>query len=256
MRSAYTALAAHKFTTIAGTLVFFLILSLVPFVFWLTLLFGTSALDAASLTGLGLFGWAEDLLLFLKENAAENTTGASIVFLATTFWSSTGFFYHLRRSGEIIYDYKAEKHGWKVRIAAVLYTAAVLLFFAAAGAILLVAGIASRFLPAWLSYPVWYLLALLLGFFSAWILNTYLCPYRCRPGDTALGSFLTALAWLVASGVFAVFLNFGNKEQLYGALTLVVVFLIWLYWMMICLTAGAVFCRMRMDERRLGHKTL
>ena len=202
----YRTLVAHKFTTLADTLVFFLIVSLVPFLFWLTLLFGTSALDAASLSGLGLFDWAEDLLVFFKENAAENTAG-------------------------------------------------VMLFFAAAGAILFVAGVASRFLPPWISYPVWYLLALLLGFFAAWILNTYLCPYKCRPSDTALGSFLTAIAWLVASGAFAIYLNFGNKEQLYGALTLVVVFLIWLYWMMICLTAGAVFCRVRMGEKK-EHKEL
>ncbi len=254
-RTAYGTLAKHRYTTVAGTLVFFLILSLVPFLFWLTLLFGSSALDAASLSGLGLFDWAEDLLVLLKENAAENAAGASIIFLATTLWSSTGFFYHLRRSGEIIYGCERTKHGWKVRLAALFYTLGILLFFAAAGAILFVAGVASRFLPPWLSYPVWYLLALLLGFFAAWILNTYLCPYKCKPSDTALGSFLTAIAWLIASGAFAVYLNFGNKEQLYGALTLVVVFLIWLYWMMICLTAGAVFCHERMGEQR-EHKQL
>ncbi len=256
VRSAYRILAEHRYTTVAGTLVFFLILSLVPFLFWLTLLFGSSALDAATLSGLGLFDWAEDLLIFLKENAAENAAGASVIFLATTLWSSTGFFYHLRRSGEIIYGYERTKHGWKVRLAALLYTFGVLLFFAAAGAILFVAGVASRFLPPFISYPVWYLLALLLGFFAAWILNTYLCPYKCKPSDTALGSFLTAIAWLIASGAFALYLNFGNKEQLYGALTLVVVFLIWLYWMMICLTAGAVFCRTRMGEQSLPHKEL
>ena len=41
-RAAWSVLSAHRFTTIAGTLVFFLIMSLVPFVFWLTLLFGGS----------------------------------------------------------------------------------------------------------------------------------------------------------------------------------------------------------------------
>ena len=37
---AYRILVAHKYTTVAGTLAFFLVLSVVPFFFWLTLLLG------------------------------------------------------------------------------------------------------------------------------------------------------------------------------------------------------------------------
>lgn len=255
LKGAYAVLAEHKYTTIAGTLVFFLIMSLVPFTFWLTLLFGRT-FDAEEVLNLGLFGWARDLLSFLIHNAEGATAGVSVIFLATTLWSSTGFFYHLRRSGEIIYSYKRKKHGWKVRLSAAALTLFVLIFFAAAGA--LIAGVAflARRLPLWLGYPAVYAVVLVTGFFAAWLLNAYICPYRCKPRDTVMGSLYTALAWLVASVIFSIYLNFSNGERLYGALSLVIVFLLWLYWMMICFTSGVIYNCRRMEVRGLEHKKL
>ncbi len=253
---AFSVLAARKYTTVAGTLTFFLIMSLVPLSFWLVLLFGNSALDEEQIMSLELFGWARELLVYLKNNAMGAATGASALFLVTTLWSGTSFFYHLRRSGEILYDYRRKKHGWKVRLSAVLITFGVLAFFAAAGAALLGMNYVGRFLPGWLFYPALYSVVLFFGFLAAWILNAYICPYRCKPGEILPGSFLTALAWLVASGAFSVYLHFTDQERLYGALSLLIIFFLWLYWMMICFTAGVVFNRYRMDLRNLEHKTL
>ncbi|MDE7158107.1 MAG: hypothetical protein K2N74_00875, partial [Clostridiales bacterium] len=56
-RAAYAALVDYRYTTMAGTLVFFLIMSLVPFLFWLTMLFGNAGLD--EIYELELFGWAK-----------------------------------------------------------------------------------------------------------------------------------------------------------------------------------------------------
>lgn len=253
---AYGVLAEHKFTTIAGTLVFFLIMSFVPFSFWLALLFGRAGLDTDQILELELFGWAKELLAFIKNNAEGATSGASVFLIATTLWSSTGFFYHLRRSGEIIYRYRRKKHGWKVRLSAVILTFVLLIFLAAAGAALIGVILAAKYLPRALYYFTVYSLALCFGFFAAWILNVYICPYRCKPYETVTGSLLTALAWLIASVAFAVYLTFSNHERLYGALSLVIVFLLWLYWMMICFTAGVIFNKYRITARDKEHKTL
>ena len=40
LKEQYQILAEKKYTTIAGTLVYFLIMSITPLAFWLTLLFG------------------------------------------------------------------------------------------------------------------------------------------------------------------------------------------------------------------------
>lgn len=256
IKRAHAALSERKYTTVAGTLVFFLIMSLVPFSFWLVLLFGSAGLHVDEILSLKIFDWAKDLLLFLGENAAGATTQVSVFFLITTLWSSTSFFYHLRRSGEILYDYRRNKRGWRVRLGAVLLTFCVLLFFAAAGGILVWVNYFARLLPRPFFYLSVYPVLLVLGFFAAWLLNHYVCPYRCKPLDTALGSFYTALAWLAASLAFSLYLRFSNQERLYGALSLVIVFLLWLYWMMICFTAGVVYNRHRMKVREMAHKTL
>lgn len=255
IKRAYATLAEHKFTTIAGTLVFFLIMSLVPFLFWLVLIFGRSV-DTERIFDLELFDWAKDLVTFFRDNAEGATAGVSVLFLATTLWSSTGFFYHLRRSGEIIYNYRRKKNGWKVRLSAAVFTLLLLLFFAAAGSVLIGANFFARSLPKWLFYLTIYSLVLTFGFFAAWMLNAYICPYRCKPSDTVVGSCITALSWLIFSAAFAVYTRFANPERLYGALSLFIVFLLWLYWMMICFTAGVVYNRRNMSVRELEHKKL
>ena len=128
--------------------------------------------------------------------------------------------------------------------------------FAAAATVLVSATVLGRGLPKPLYYFSVYALVFVMGFFAAWLLNAYICPYRAKPLDTVLGSLLTAAAWLFASGAFSIYLNFSNPERLYGALSLFIVFLLWLYWMMICFTVGVVFNRHRIKVRELAHKTL
>ena len=255
-KGAYGVLAEHRYTTIAGTLTFFLITSLVPLLFWLALLFGKSGLSANEIFELDLFDSARDLLLYLNAHATDAATGASIFLLATTLWSSTGFFYHLRKSGEILYNYRRKKHGWKVRLSAVALTFAVLLFLAFSGGIIVGANIMTGNLPAFLKYITVYTLVLVLGFLAAWLMNAYICPYRARPAQTVVGSALTAAAWFIASVAFSVYLRFANPQKLYGALSLVIVFWLWLYWMMICFTAGVVFNSAQMQRRGLKEKKL
>ena len=250
LRAALRIFSHHRATTIAGTLVFFLIMSLVPFLFWLTLLFGGTEGMLEQVLELELFGWARDLLLFLKDNAQGATAGANIFLLATTLWSSSAFFYHLRRSGEIVYHERFARKGWRVRVNAIAMTVAVMLLFALSGGVMVFLSLITRRLPRPVGYVVLYAALLLFGFLAAWLLNVYVCPYAHRAGQLAFGSFLTSLAWLLASGAFSVYLMFGSKEKLYGALTLIIVFLLWLYWLMICFVAGVIFSKHRMKMPR------
>ncbi len=254
-KKAYRVLAAHRYTTIAGMLTFFLIMSFVPFLFWLLLLLGRAGIRAEDILEFELFGWAKDFLLLVIRQAEEaEGSGVGIVFLLTTLWSGSAFFYHLRKSGEILYDFKRVSGGWKVRISAILLTLAVLIFFVAAIGIILSSAVFAKRFPPVFFYLTVYSVITLTGIFAAWILNSYILPYHTKPTDTLPGSLLTAAAWLVASTVFLVYYKFSNKEKLYGAMSLLVVFLLWLYWMMICFTAGAVFNRYRMRKRALKKK--
>ena len=216
--------SAHRITTIAGALAFFLILSLVPLCFWLILLFGKTGVTAEDLLSFELFGWARDFIGFLQANAQGATAGASVFLIATTLWSGSSFFYHLRRSGEIVYGERRLMRGWKLRIAAIAMTLVLLLAAAAAGAAFVALGVFARFFPKWLYYLLQYAAVLALGFLLAWGLNLYVCPRRGCAKTLAAGSALTAAAWLVASAAFNVYAMFSAPERLYGALALVIVF--------------------------------
>lgn len=236
-------LADNRFTTIAGTLVFFLVLSMVPLLFFLTLIFRGS-ISTEQLFELELFDWAKGLIGYLNTHAEGASAGAGILFLTTTFWSATGFFYHLRRSGEIICKIRHGQQGWKLRISAVVFSIVMILFLAFSGSVIIGANLLTRSLPSWISWLVVYSVVMVFGFFGAWALNAYACPYRATPSKTAAGSALTAASWLIASVIFRVYLLLASPDKLYGALSAVIVFLLYLYWLMICFTSGMI-CNFR-----------
>ena len=80
----YEVLAEKKYTTIAGMLVYFLIMSITPFAFWLTLLFGKLEIDTESVLSLPVFESVQDILLYIRSEAMNATAGASIFLIATT----------------------------------------------------------------------------------------------------------------------------------------------------------------------------
>ena len=253
VKNAYAALADNKFTTIAGTLVFFLVLSLVPLLFFLTLIFGDK-ISAEQLFELELFEWGKGLIGYLDTHATGASAGAGVLFLATTFWSATGFFYHLRRSGEIICGIEKGKSGWRLRLSAVVFSILTILFVALTGGVIIGANLLTRSLPSWLSWIIVYTVLTVFGFFIAWVLNIYACPYRITPAQTAAGSAITALSWLGAAMLFRLYLVFSSPEKLYGALSAVIVFLLFLYWLMICFTAGMIFNFRKMRSRMHSEK--
>ena len=89
----YNLLSIKKYTTVAGTLVFFLIMSIVPLSFWLTLLLGKMPIDIDKFLSLPVFEGVKDVLSYVQKEAQSATAGASIVLLVTTLYSSTTLFF-------------------------------------------------------------------------------------------------------------------------------------------------------------------
>jgi hypothetical protein len=55
-----------RYTTISGTLVFFLILSIVPLTFWLSLLFGKLPIDVENIFDLAAFEPVRKILGYIR----------------------------------------------------------------------------------------------------------------------------------------------------------------------------------------------
>lgn len=238
----YDVLARKKYSTLAGTFVYFLVMSVMPFSVWLTILFGRMNLPVERVLEMPVFASVEGVLKFIRREAVLAQKGASIVLLFTSLYSATGLFYHMRRGGEIIYGYTRKKSGWRVRASALLFSFAVMLASAlllavfAGGAVLF-----AKLFSGWLLFVCDYFLLLSLSFFLVLMLNAYVCPYKVKIGEIVKGTLFTVAAWAAALAGFAVYLKFGNTGRLYGAISAAFVFLLWLYVLMTCFVAGVAF---------------
>lgn len=258
VRSAYGYLASKKYTTLAGTMAFFLVLSIVPFLFWLTLIFGKLNINYDEIFDLEIFSGIREFLFYLRDSAKSATVGASIILLATTLYSSTNLFYHMRRSGEIIYDYKRKKGGVILRLSALaLIFIVMLLLLADAIFFLLCNALLRRAFPSFFAQLGIYAILAVLAFVFIVLLNLYVCPYRVHFANVIWGSLITLFIGGLASFGFTIYLTFGSVERLYGAVALFIVFLLWLYVLMICFVTGVIFnCYLieRDKKLRIRHK--
>ena len=251
LKSKYDLLSVKKYTTLAGTLVFFLITSIVPLSFWLSLVIGRLPINLDELLRLSVFSSVKNILLYVQKEAANATAGVTVVLLVSTLYSSTNLFYQMRRSGEIIYEYPRPKQGLKLRVGALvllLVFMLIMLIFV----LLLALGtfLFSELLPSAWETALDYLLLGALAFALALLLNMYICPYKAKPRYFMGGAALTVAAWAVAVLGFAAYLKISNMEKLYGALSTVIVFLLWLYILMLCFISGVIFNSERIIAER------
>lgn len=229
----------RRFSTIAGTLVYFLLMSIAPFILWLTLIFGSGKLDAILENDL-LEGIAP-FLRYLTSSAESAASGVSFFFLATTLYSSTNFFYHLRRSGEIVYESDKVKGGLKLRLISLLLIAATIIFVA----VLAAAGVVgTRFLERYfnkiISGIIQFAVLSALLFVVSLILNLFACPFKARIKNILPGCLITAGLWIIFMLAFGLYTHFSSPERLYGKIAAVIIFLIWCYVMACCFVLGMV----------------
>ena len=98
----------------------------------------------------------------------------------------------------------------------------------------------SRILPqAWERLADYVLLAAV-AFFLVLLLNMYICPHKAKVRHFLLGTIFTVVAWVGAVIGFSVYLKISNVRRLYGALSTLIVFFLWLYILMICFIIGVI----------------
>ena len=226
-------------------------MSIVPLAFWLTLLVGKLPINANEVLQLPVFESVKNVLVYVQKEAGNATTSASLILLITTLYSSTNLFYQMRRSGEIIYEYRRHKRGFRLRIGAIalmfIVMAMIIVFLILFG---LGTFLFSRYITGIWERIADYALLSVLAFGLALLLNAYICPYKTELKSFLPGTFITVFAWAIAVAGFSVYLNLSNMDKLYGALSAVIVFLLWLYVLMICFIVGVIFNSERIVAER------
>lgn len=228
-----------RFSTIAGTLVYFLLMSLTPFLLWLTLVGANMNLNGFFSNE--LFNTVRPVLHYMKSSAESAAGGAGIIFLLTSLYSATNFFYHLRRSGEIVYSSAKTEGGIKLRIKSlILIITFFALVFVLAGVSFLGTWFLDKFMPYYFSDIISYTFIAAVALLVAVVLNFFACPYKLKFSDVLSGSLLTTALWLVIASGFSVYMHFASPERLYGKLAFLIVFLLWSYVMMCCFVIGII----------------
>ena len=189
-----------------------------------------------------MFESISPFLHYLKSSAESAASGAGIVLLLTTLYSSTNFFYHLRRSGEIIYNSSRVKGGIKLRLASlVLIFATITLLAILAAFIVTGTWVLERLLPYYLSETIIYTFITAAAFGVAGVLNLFACPYKLKLSEVIPGSLLTTAFWLSILVGFTIYMRFANPEKLYGKIAFIIIFLLWCYVMMSCFVIGVIY---------------
>lgn len=241
LKSKYDLLSVKRYTTLSGTLVFFFIMSIVPLSFWLSLLLGKLPIQATQIFDLPVFDSVKNVFEYIQTEAQNATAGASVFLMVTTLYSSTNFFYQMRRSGEIIYGFSKKKLGLKVRLSALfLFFAIIFLIVTAFTLFALCMYLVYKLLPLNLGRIADYALLLALSFLFVLLLNVYVCPYKKPVKSFIRGSLWTVGAWAVAVVGFSLYLKWSNMDRLYGALNTIIVFLLWLYVLTIGFVTGVI----------------
>jgi membrane protein len=216
---------------------------------------------------LGLFGAFDDLQAFLgtvapgavldaidlaEENAQGSGGSAAAVILGTALavWAASGAMGAVIKAVNRAYDRRETRPFWRIRLTALVLV--ILTGITTAGVFMLIvfggplgqaiadqAGLGNAFETLWsvIRWPIAFLTILL--FFA---LTYYLAPDTQQRNWRWLspGSVVGSVAWLVLSGLFALYTSFASSySETYGSLAGGIVLLLWLNYSAYALLYGA-----------------
>lgn len=199
-------------------------------------------------------GSAADFVRTLIDQAQANQTGAgigAIVGIAIALWSASTYVAAFMRASNVIYGIGEGRPIWKtvpirvgVTIMAVVLLLASAVIVVVSGPIAVqigdVLGAGDTALLVWriAKWPVLLIIVSVLLAILFWA-----SPNAKQSGVkwVSPGGVIAVLIWLVASGLFAVYVaNFSSYDKTYGSLAGIVIFLVWLWLSNIAVLLGAV----------------
>ena len=243
--------STKKVGTLAGSLVFFSLIGIVPITYIFSLVF--SFLGAEIHVVGNLFSYKEFTIIsnYLIDTALKLGAKGNIFAFCVALYSSANIFYHLKLSGQIIYNYTATNNIF-VRIKSIIITfISVCLIALVIVFILAVIPLYTNLLDYKISILINALIAVVFVFILAIMVNFYICPFKLRLFEVVKGGFYTTLFCFFATLLFFVFIrNFANYDEIYGQIATIIVFLSWLYLMIKGFLDGVTINVYFMGKRR------
>ena len=183
----------------------------------------------------------------------ENKSGGLVLIVLgflLALWTTTGAMNALMRGLNRVYGRKETRSFVKQRLAALTILVCLLLAFALSVGLLVMGPVISKELGEALGLEgvfgwIWWTAEwpiLLLGLLFVFAAVLYLGPNVAHPRWRFLtpGSVVAVAVWLIASGLFAVYVSlFGSYNKAWGSLAAVIILLTWLWLSALALLLGA-----------------
>jgi membrane protein len=208
---------------------------------------------------------ARDLFQSSIENitASEGAAGlALLIGIAGALWSASGYVGGFSRASNTIYEVDEGRPFWKLKPIQIAITAGMIVLLALCGLAVIVTGpvaeevgklvgLEDTAVAVW-DVAKWPVIAVIV--ITMFAVLYWAAPNVKQPAFRWItpGGILAVVLWLVASGLFALYVaNFSSYNATYGALAGVIVFLIWLWLTNVAILLGAEFNSELEREREL-----
>ncbi len=242
----------------AAALTYYAVLSIFPGLLVVVSLLGLIGKSATQplITNLGNAapGAVRQIFLHAVSNLQKGHTTAGIaviVGIAAALWSASSYIAAFMRASNVVYDVPEGRPFWKTTPIRIGVTVVIMVMLVVSAVMVVVTGglarhvgqvlgIGSVAITVWdvAKWPVLLLIVSLMFAILYWI-----SPNAKRGFQwVSPGGVLAVVVWLVASGLFGVYVaNFSHYNRTYGSLAAVIIFLLWLYITNIAILLGAEF---------------
>lgn len=244
----YKKLVKKSYSTLSGAIAFFLIINGGSIAY--LLLFLSKILNFTIVVS------NDTINNFIRgiEVNTDTSNVFAIFFLITSIYGASSLFFHLIKSGEIIYEENNAKFTVIKRLSAIIFLTATL-FIIESVIILIFLGnnIFKNVLWNILKYIIFFAVPYLI----AVCINFFITPHSVKFVDINTGAIITTVFWYIITICFALYISiFKNFKAIYGALSFFIVFMIWIYLLAQGLVIGIIinFYKKEKNTRLLLNK--
>ncbi|MFI3252431.1 MAG: YihY/virulence factor BrkB family protein [bacterium] len=223
----YKKISSKSYSTLAGSIAFFLIVNGGSVFFLINNICNVLGYEMINYIDIDyLPDQLNELINSLYQNSIQGNK--SIFYGLTSIVSGSTLFYHIIKISEIIYEDRITEITWLYRVFSILLVIVFLLLVVLAFVSFLVVNSITK--NTHLNFIVKYGMMFFIPFFIILYINKVATPFKNKLGEIILGVLFSTLFWFVVTIGFSIFLNiFLNYKNSYGALSVFIVFMVWMY---------------------------
>ncbi len=242
--------------THAAALAFYALLSLIPFLSLVLLIIGLFMRSEAAADQILAFvkdfvgrDVADILAAMFERSESYGGRATSITGIAVLLIGATVLVGHLQRGLNQIFDVQPRKMGAGEKIKAFFKRKGKLLLTVVAVAVAVIGLLVISFglsyavrsvgAPSWLYSLLHYIVAFTVAYLFIAFLFVFIPDTKLSFKQTRIGALVTTILLIAGQVAMGVYFRYSNKEQMYGFMGSLILFVLWIYYSAVVLYLGA-----------------